>query len=188
MKRLGIGAQHLSSKNAFIRNRLLTFSPRLHRQGSRIRREPSSLASRPIILPAHECGIPFWEPYRAASIPPAHRFPPSSKESSDARDHHTTPRNSERRAPAGAGHQRRRYPGWRRAINDLCRDKFWSASRTQGQKADNRSRHRSASLARLASQLRRGRPVMSRAERIDGPPPRTRNNRSVGSAAVVQSV
>ncbi len=28
---------------------------------------------------------------------------------------------------------------------------------------------------------------MSRAERIDGPPPRTRNNRSVGSAAVVQS-
>ena len=175
-----ICAQHLASKNAFIRDRLLTFSPRRHRQESRIRCKPSSLASRAIILPAHECGIPFWEPHRAANIPPAHRFPPSSKELSDARDHHTTTRESDRSASAGDADQCRRDPVWLGEVVDLFGNQFRGFDRTEDWSTDDNFRVRPPSLAPWVAKL-------FRYGRLEMRTPTTRNSRSAGGAATVQS-
>jgi hypothetical protein len=153
--------QHLSSKVAFIHDWLLTSSSREHRQGSITGGEPSSVVRRMIIPPAHRCWPIFGAPPRAAHIPPRMSAAPS-KEPSHAFDSISpSSRKSERRAPAGPLDQCRRSTGRRWPIDGIRRSQSRRSQSPQGRSTDDNSRDRSASLARLAPNLRRGRIGMS---------------------------
>lgn len=163
-----IGAHHLSFTASLSRNRLLTSCSR------------RSIKSN--FKPAQECSVPnFRAALRAANIQPRMSAVSPGGYPNHACNISPPPRKSDRRAPAGDDHQRRRPQGWRRAMVDLRRDQFRRAPCGQDRKSDDHFGVRHKGLAGSASQLHRGRLEMSaRVPKIDGPPPEETSPRRGG--------